>query len=331
MQKLFSSCIVLCLVISSCITPKIHNALKADYDNAKTKLEQQDKELFRLAARTEELEAEIAALRSNMEILRNDSVQNGQALLALQSAHDELSKMYDLLVNKNSRELAEKAKATKVLLQQMEDLQNQLLSKEDQMKGLSNSLEEKQSALDYAQNELNARAAKVIELESIIHKKDSLVSLLKVRVSKALLGIEGNGLTVVQKHGKVYISLEESLLFSSGRYEIETKGLNALNKLAEALANQSDLEILVEGHTDSIPMSKGLIKDNWDLSVLRSTAVVKVLMNNPKIHPTQLSASGRGEYLPIKTNTTPEGRAANRRIEIILTPKLDDLFNLLEE
>jgi chemotaxis protein MotB len=144
--------------------------------------------------------------------------------------------------------------------------------------------------------------------------------------------LEGEGLTVVQKNGKVYVSLEEDLLFASGKYAVGSAGVSALNKLSTALAGQKDLEILVEGHTDSIPLSgKSEVKDNWDLSVLRATAVVKVLMSNPNLNPTQLTAAGRGEYVPFTTNTTKEGRSANRRIEIILAPNLDDLFDLLEE
>ena len=144
--------------------------------------------------------------------------------------------------------------------------------------------------------------------------------------------MEGEGLTVIQKNGKVYISLEEDLLFASGKFEVNSGGIIALNKLAAVLANQKDLEILVEGHTDSIPLSgKGLVKDNWDLSVMRATNVVKVLLKNPSLDPLQLTAAGRAEFVPIESNITSDGRGANRRIEMILSPNLDDLFELLEE
>jgi chemotaxis protein MotB len=130
----------------------------------------------------------------------------------------------------------------------------------------------------------------------------------------------------------VYISLEEDLLFASGKYEVNSGGVTALNKLATALATQKDLEILVEGHTDSIPLTgKGPVTDNWDLSVMRATNVVKVLTKNPSLDPLQLTAAGRAEFVPISSNQTVEGRSANRRIEMILSPNLDDLFKLLEE
>ena len=176
------------------------------------------------------------------------------------------------------------------------------------------------------------RSARVIELETIINNKDSIVTALKQSISKALTGLEGEGLTVVQKNGKVYISLEEDLLFASGKYEVNSGGIAALNKLATALASQKDLEILVEGHTDSIPLSgSSLIKDNWDLSVMRATNVVKVLLKNPSLDPLQLTAAGRAEFIPLEPNKTKEGRSANRRIEMILSPNLDDLFKLLEK
>jgi chemotaxis protein MotB len=137
---------------------------------------------------------------------------------------------------------------------------------------------------------------------------------------------------VVQKNGKVYISLEEDLLFASGKYEVNSGGVSALSKLSTALAIQKDLEILVEGHTDSIPLSgRGLVKDNWDLSVMRATNVVKVLLKTPSLDPLQLTAAGRAEFVPISTNKTKEGRSANRRIEMILSPNLDDLFELLDD
>ena len=143
---------------------------------------------------------------------------------------------------------------------------------------------------------------------------------------------EGEGLTVIQKNGKVYISLEEDLLFASGKYKVNNGGVIALNKLAVVLAVQKDLEILVEGHTDSIPLSgKGMVKDNWDLSVMRATNVVKVLLKNPTLNPLQLTAAGRAEFVPIGSNKTSAGRAGNRRIEMILSPNLDDLFELLDE
>lgn len=331
MQKILFSLTAIVFLLSACVTPKIHNALHAEYDKTKLEIKKKDKKIISLNEKVEGLEGDIANIKKQITAMREDSIQNGKALNNLQRSYDELNSAYDLLASKNSRNMAEKAKQIKALLKELEESQNNLLAKEDQLNTLSNSLAEKEKALEKAQKELEDRSARVVELESIINKKDSMVTALKRRISKALIGLEGEGLTVVKKNGKVYISLEEDLLFASGKYQVGAQGISALNKLSDALANQNDLEILVEGHTDSIPISKGLVKDNWDLSVLRATAVVKVLMSNTNLNPTQLTAAGRGEYLPFKSNTTFEGRAANRRIEIILAPNLDDLFDLLEE
>ena len=332
MQKSILYISTLLLVLSSCVAPKIHNALVGEHDATKSALTTQEKKVLQLNGTIEEQEGTIISLKSQISEMRNDSVQNGIALTTLQSKYSELSDAYDLLTSKNSRYMADKAKETKKLLEQLEQAQTELFAKEDELNQLSASLDAKENELKLAQEELNVRSIRVIELETIINKKDSMVSALKKSISKALIGLEGEGLTVVQKNGKVYISLEEDLLFASGKYEVNNGGMAALSKLATAFASQKDLEILVEGHTDSIPLSgRGLVKDNWDLSVMRATNVVKVLLKTPSLDPLQLTAAGRAEFVPIATNKTKEGRSANRRIEMILSPNLDDLFELLDD
>ena len=332
MQKSILYIGVLLLGLSACVAPKIHNALIADQESTKLALTSSEKKALALASNLEEKEGTIVSLQTQISELRNDSVQNGKSLVILQNKYDELSDAYDLLTSKNSRYMADKAKETKKLLEQLEEAQTELFAKEDELNKLSNSLDAKEQELKIAQEELEARSVRVTELETIINKKDSMVTALKQSISKALRGLEGEGLTIEQRNGKVYISLEEDLLFASGKYTVNSGGVAALNKLATALAPQKDLEILVEGHTDSIPLSgRGLVKDNWDLSVMRATNVVKVLTKNPSLNPLQLTAAGRAEFVPIARNKTKEGRGANRRIEMILSPNLDDLYNLLEE
>jgi chemotaxis protein MotB len=178
---------------------------------------------------------------------------------------------------------------------------------------------------------LQLREIKVIELEAVINRKDSVLLALKNRISSALLGFEGDGLTITQKNGKVYISLEEKLLFASGSWDVDKRGEEALSKLSAALESQIDINVLIEGHTDSIPFGgRGQIKDNWDLSVVRATAIVRIISSSSGIAQERLSAAGRGEFSPLASNATSEGRSANRRIEIILSPKLYDLYDLLE-
>lgn len=244
---------VVLLVLSSCVTPKIHNALITEVKNTKDALKKAEKKVISLSEESEEKSREIIALKEQITKLRNDSLQNGKSLITLQSKYKELSETYDLLASKNSRYIAEKAKETKKLLEQLEQAQSELFAKEDQLNKLSKSLDLKEEELKKAQEDLEVRAQRVVELELIINKKDSIVTALKHSISKALIGLEGEGLTVIQKNGKVYISLEEDLLFASGKYEVNGGGIIALNKLAVVLAVHKDLEILVEGHTDSIP------------------------------------------------------------------------------
>ena len=319
------------LFVSSCVAPKIHNSLLSEHETANNKLSASEKKVLQLNNNLEEKEEKIFILETQLSELRNDSIQNGKALTILQDRYNELSDTYDLLTSKNSRYMADKAKETKKLLEQLEQAQTALFEKEDELNNLSNSLGVKEEELKLAEQELSARSIRVTELETIINRKDSMVTALKKSISKALIGLEGEGLTIEKRNGKVYISLEEDLLFASGKYVVNSGGVTALNKLATALSTQTDLEILVEGHTDDIPLSgKGLVKDNWDLSVMRATNVVKVLTKNPSLNPLQLTAAGRAEFVPIASNETKEGRSSNRRIEMILSPNLDDLFDLLE-
>lgn len=319
-------------LISSCITPKVYNELLDKHEIAKKNLTKNEKLILELRENLDDKERDIANLNTLVEQLRKDSIALNNDLVSCQKKYDDLSTTYDLLTSKSSRYMAEKAKETKELLSQLETTQSELFAKEDQLNKSTLELEEKERKLLDSQNELELRSLRVAELEAIINRKDSMVTALKQKISKALIGLEGDGLTIEQRNGKVYISLEEDLLFASGKYEINQTGKQALDKLSDALSYQKDLEILVEGHTDSIPLSgRGLVKDNWDLSVMRATSVVKRLTSNTNLDPTQLIAAGRSEFVPISSNLTSEGRGENRRIEMILSPNLDDLFKLLEE
>jgi len=320
------------LTITSCVSPKIHNALVSDFEDNERSLSVKEQENLKLSEQLDEINAKVKLLQEKVFNLRNDSIQNGNSLMLLQDKFDELNAAYDLLVSKNTRQMSEKAKETKLLLEQLDEVQSKLLKKEDELNELSLTLKNKENELNKAQKDLNERSERVIELEKIIQQKDSSVTAIKKKVQQALIGLEGDGLTIEQRNGKIYISLEEDLLFESGKYIINENGVKALNKLSSALASQLDLEILVEGHTDNIQGSgRGAIKDNWDLSVMRATSVVRILLENQAMNPLQLTAAGRGEHNPIATNETPEGRKMNRRIEMILSPSLDDLFDILEE
>lgn len=202
-----------------------------------------------------------------------------------------------------------------------EQLINSNLSENDK---LSQALRQKEA-------EINSKAATIAELEKMIKDQEQKVQDLLNNVEKALLGFDSEELTVTKKNGKVYVALSDKLLFQSGRANVDSRGKEALGKLAEVLNKQNDIDILIEGHTDSQPISTAQFKDNWDLSVIRATSVVRILTKDYKVNPLQIQPIGRAEFVPVADNETKEGRSKNRRTEIILAPRLDKLLEMLQK
>ena len=324
--------LIIIATLSSCVSPKVVEEIKQQRQETFQENQEIKKENTSLSTENIELKDKLSRLNSEITQLISDSTTRAASCRQLQSQLDDLNEAYDLLTAKNSQMMSNKAKETKKLLKELQNTREELLKKEDELLTLEQNLSVKQKELLNTQKELIEREKKVIELQSIINRKDSLLSALKDRISSALLGFEGDGLTITQKNGKVYISLEEQLLFASGSWQVDSRGREALSKLSKALENQQDINVLIEGHTDSIPFGgRGQIKDNWDLSVVRATAIVRILTSSSSIDPERLTAAGKGEFVPITSNSTSAGRSANRRIEIILTPKLYDLYELLED
>lgn len=185
------------------------------------------------------------------------------------------------------------------------------------------------SELNKLNEDLDKKQLRLRELESILRKQDSVLSVLNNSVRDALLGFNPDELTVEMKNGKVYVSMSDKLLFKSGDATVEAKGKEALKKLAEVLNKNPDVSIAIEGHTDNVPIKTAIYKDNWDLSAARSTNVIRLLTNEYNMDPHRLTASGKGEYFPVADNSTVEGKAKNRRTEIVLSPKLDELMKLI--
>jgi chemotaxis protein MotB len=186
--------------------------------------------------------------------------------------------------------------------------------------------------LDKLSDDLRKREQRLKEVEEILRKRDEATNQLKAKLQAALLGFTKNGLTVEIKNGKVYVSLTDKLLFPSGSIIIDEKGKQALTQLANVLKQQPEINIAVEGHTDSQKINNlGQIKDNWDLSVLRSTSVVRFLTEEQKVESVRMTATGKGEFQPLGSNANAESRSKNRRIEIVLSPKLDELYDLIKK
>ena len=215
---------LLTLLMFSCVTPKIHNELIEENETNKKNIIQNSKKLLKLENEISFKKNEINKKKKRIRNLKADSVDIRTSYSSLQNKHDDLKNTYDLLVSSSTRSSSEKAKEIKNLLEQLDQSRTDLYTKEDKLNKISASLESKEAELVNAQDELRLRSQRVLELEKLISKKDSIVSSLKNSISNALVGLEGEGLTVVQKNGKIYISLEEQLLFASGKYEINEEG-----------------------------------------------------------------------------------------------------------
>ncbi len=186
------------------------------------------------------------------------------------------------------------------------------------------------SANTLLNSELAGREQTIAQLQGIIDEQNARVRNILDNVKQALGGFSSSELTVREEGGKVYVAMSDKLLFESGSATVNDKGKEALGKLSEVLNTQTDIDIYIEGHTDSVPIHTAQYQDNWDLSVIRSTSVVRILTETYGVSPLQIQPCGRGEFKPVDTNSTPEGRARNRRTEIIIAPKLDKLYELLQ-
>jgi len=227
----------------------------------------------------------------------------------------DMTDQFNILTNKNND-----------LQRKYEDLINMSLSQTDK---LSKALAAKSEELIAKEKLLTEREKTLEEMNRVIARQDSITKRLNSILRNALLGFNSDELSVEIKNGKVYVSMSDKLLFKSGSSAVEAKGKEALKLLGGVLDKNVDIDILVEGHTDNVPIKTSVYKDNWDLSVARATSIVRILATDYKIAPTRMTASGKGEFFPKADNDTPEGRAKNRRTEIILSPKLDELMKLL--
>ena len=238
------------------------------------------------------------------------------------------SKLEDINVPENIVELEKEIEAVKN--EKNKVVKSQRFEEAAALRDSEKKLQEESLRLEKLQTELNLRSEEVDELQRLINAKEAQMQQLKNAISNALHNFEGNGLTVVHKNGKIYVSMENKLLFDSGSWAVGSEGKKAVEQLAGVLSENKDINVLIEGHTDDVPYNGTTLIDNWDLSVKRATAIVRILKDKG-VSPTQITAAGRSEFMPVDTNATTEGKAKNRRIEIILAPNLDEISKLLKE
>ena len=316
MKNTFLTLMLSTFVLSSCVSPKVYKELESKYADLKKEnrsLKDQNNDLLKAKNQAEN---DLASLQAKYDeaIANRDQLQAD--LAATKTNYDTLKASYDALEANSSSAIAANTKKNRELLAQLE-AKEQALATEN-------------ARLEQLKKELEARSQRVADLEAIISAKEAEMNALKDAISSALVDFEGKGLTVEKRNGKVYVSMENKLLFQSGSWAVGTQGKQAVKQLGTVLADNPDISVLIEGHTDNDPYSgNGNVKDNWDLSTKRATAIVNILQENKNINPESLTAAGRGEYAPVATNDTAEGKAKNRRIEVILTPKLDKITELL--
>ena len=290
-----------------------------------------------LTTQNNELAEENKHLKKINKGLKQDTTIKGTSYRTLTVQYDKINDLYNQLLE-NTEKLRQGADAeAKKTLAMLQETREELQKQEDELRALEERLNKERANLEALRTELqlkeaeiNRKNAQVAELQSILNRKDSVVNALRDKVTDALLNFEGEGLTVTKKNGKVYVSLEEKLLFASGKWTVDPQGKQAIKKLAEVLEKNKDINIMIEGHTDDVPYSgRGNIEDVWALSVKRATVIVKILLDNSSIDPQRLIAAGRGEHMPVDPADTSEARRKNRRTEIILTPKLGELLEIL--
>ena len=314
------------VILASCVSGRKFEELQSKAEACKAENESLKRTNENLTVKVTELEANIADFQENLDALKNDTTILGTSLRHMKVQYDKINELNEILSSKSSKLLEDAANENRALLAQLDATRLELQRKEDALNKLEADLNAKEDRLNKLNEDLQSREKMVADLQKMLDQKDAAARELKEKVTEALLGVKDKGLTIVQKNGKVYVGLEATILFPSGSTAIGAEGKKALIDLAKAIEGQSDLEIIVEGHTDTDKLnSPNHPKDNWELSVLRATSVVKIMTENSNLNPKILAACGRGEYHPVS-----DDKSKNRRIEIVLSPNLGELFELIE-
>lgn len=315
--------IAIALLVSgfiSCVPAKKYNDLVEKEKTCSEELAKYKSMAIENEGKSKDLQVMVDQYKKDVSVLKKDTAELGQNLRFLQAQYDLMVAQNEAYEKKLDMQRMKGVKESASYQADIDAKNMELQRKEDALKALEAELMTKQQ-------QLAEREERVNELEETLKRKDEAMRLLKNRVSQALKGFEGKGLTIIEKNGKIYVSLEAKLLFASGSTLVEAEGKKAIIDLAKVLESEKDLEIIVEGHTDTDKLqSSSHPKSNWELSVLRATAVVEIMTTNSKVNPAQLAASGRSEYHPVD----PNDKAKNRRIEVIISPNLNELYKLLE-
>lgn len=308
------------MLFGACMSKKQVQALQDQHRQETSRLNER---ISGLSARIDEQAAEADVRNRQIAALKQDTARKALIIADLNvemAARKRTLAECEELLEQERRSLGQQLSTKNSTLQEKEIALNRALADAEAEKARAGRLSET----------LSGTIERVRLLEKELRMKDSAVRALRESVARALTGFTGKDLQVEVKNGKVYVSMQEKLLFATGSTAVDQRGREALLSLAEALRNQKDILVQVEGHTDDQPIKGGTIRDNWDLSVLRATSIVRILTAEGKLEPTRVYAGGRGEFMPIDAAKTSEARARNRRTEIILTPRLDKILEIID-
>lgn len=330
-KGLFAFCLTV-ILLTSCVPGRKLDECEEKRKACETELSAIKSGFQENEAKMKELNESLVKFTKENDGLKRDTGIIGSNYRQLTIKYDKLNTLNEQLLDRYNKLLAGSEKDNAKLSGDLQLTQEQLLRKQDELKSLEAQLMKQKADLETLSAELKKREQRVNELEDILKRKDQATNDLKKKLQDALFNFENKGLTITTRNGKVYVSMDESLLFASGKTNVEPKGVEALKNVAKVLEQNKDINVMVEGHTDDVPMKgAGEIKDNWDLSVMRATSVTKIILQNaPTMDPKRITSAGRGEFFPLDPGKTADARKKNRRTEIILTPKLDELFKVLE-
>lgn len=317
MKRQFFLFLAVAVTLASCVSTKKYNALETSNNKLKKEYKVAQAELDALKDEKDNLLAENQGLKNEVVDLNKNRAQLEQQLQDKRNELENMKLRYDTTMENYLQQVGVKNRA--------------LNSANAMLKAKETELNEKEKNLEALQKDYEAKNKRLEEVKKALAAKEKEVNAIKTKISDALVGFQNKGLQVETKDGKVYVSMEDKLMFASGSWAVSKEGLQAIKELAKILEENKDLNISVEGHTDNLAYNgSGNVKDNWDLSVMRATAIVKEILKAGKIAPERISASGRGEYAPKAPNTTADNRAKNRRTEIILTPKISEVLELVK-
>ena len=320
MIKKISLGLLVLALLTSCVSKKIYNDLENKFADLKKENRKIADDNEALTKAKNQLELDGAKLKADYDKLKADHDKLQADYAAKDKSFKTLQASYNALEKDSNAALSSNINKNRELLAQLESKEKTLATEQDRLNKLK--------------SDLDASSKRLSDLEAYIAAKDANMKKLKETLLKSLKAFDGKGLTVHEKDGKVYVSMENKLLFQTGSWSVNAEGKIAVVEVGKVLAENPDLSILIEGHTDDdkiIGKLGGGIENNWDLSTKRATAIVNILSENKGVNKQNLTAAGRGEFAPIMSNDTPEGKAKNRRIEIILTPKLDEISKMLND